>query len=312
MSSAYGAEAESGYLHRGYAASLVEFGTPRFLPQCAGWILERVVPCSTARDGMGCYPLFTCRNWAQLQSDLDRLEGDLTCLSLVTDPFGDYSPADLQRCFKDVARPFKEHFVVDLSRAPTDFVHPHHQRSARKALERLQIERCAEPALFLDEWIQLYSTLVERHKIKGLPAFSRRAFSHQLDVPGLVMLRATHDGHSVGMTLWYTREKIGYYHLGAYSQEGYELSASFALFRYALDYFGTSNLRWLNLGAGAGLKRGAEDGLARFKRGWATGTRMAYFCGRIFNRRQYAEIVRARGINPTSYFPLYRAGEFGH
>jgi hypothetical protein len=51
--------------------------------------------------------------------------------------------------------------------------------------------------------------------------------------------------------------------------------------------------------------------LSRFKRGWATGTRTAYFCGRIFDRANYREITRASGCMATDYFPAYRQGEFG-
>ena len=304
-----GVTCESGYLHAAYAASLAEFGTPRLLPQCAGWILEREIAGTTARDAMGCYPLFACRDWSQLESDLDGLRGEVTSLALIADPFGDYSPSDLQRCFVDIARPFKEHFVVDLSRPPKQFVHMHHRRSARRALARLTVERCEEPRLFLDEWMHLYSTLVARHGLKGLTAFSRESFARQLEVPGLVMLRAVHEGRSVGMTLWYTQKDVGYYHLGAYSEAGYELRASFAIFHSALEYFAASGLRHLNLGAGAGIREGS-DGLTRFKSGWATGTRTAYFCGRIFDQAKYAELVRARGVRASGYFPLYRAGEF--
>ena len=42
-----------------------------------------------------------------------------------------------------------------------------------------------------------------------------------------------------------------------------------------------------------------------------TGTRTAYFCGRIFDRRLYQEIVKSAGIVDTDYFPAYRLGEFG-
>lgn len=91
---------------------------------------------------------------------------------------------------------------------------------------------------------------------------------------------------------------------------GYELGASFALFSYSLDYFARLGLEWLSLGAGAGAGPGAESGLTRFKQGWSTGVRTAYFCGRIFDEQKYQEIVRSRGATATEYFPAYRAGEF--
>jgi hypothetical protein len=112
------------------------------------------------------------------------------------------------------------------------------------------------------------------------------------------------------MLLWYIQGNVGYYHLGAYSEFGYELRASFALFSFAIDYFAADRLRWLNLGAGAGVQGDATDGLSRFKRGWSTETRTVYLCGRIFNRSRYQEIVKAKRIGITGYFPAYRRGEF--
>ncbi len=59
-----------GYVHPRYAASFPELGTPREFVQCEGWILERRIPTSDLYDGMGCYPLFACRNWSRIASDL--------------------------------------------------------------------------------------------------------------------------------------------------------------------------------------------------------------------------------------------------
>ena len=37
-------QGHSGYLHPNYAQSLAEFGKPRELTNCGGWILEREIP----------------------------------------------------------------------------------------------------------------------------------------------------------------------------------------------------------------------------------------------------------------------------
>jgi hypothetical protein len=172
------------------------------------------------------------------------------------------------------------------------------------------VERCAKPTRHLDEWAGLYTNLIRRYQITGIAAFSQDAFAKQLDVPGIVAFRARHEGVTVGMLLWYIQGSVGYYHLGAYSEFGYELRASFALFSFAIEHFAANGLRWLNLGAGAGVKGNNTDGLSRFKRGWSTGIRTVYFCGRIFNHSRYEEIAKAKGIGITGYFPAYRRGEF--
>ena len=298
-----------GYRHPEYAESLSEFGTPRELPRCGGWILERPLPGLPDRDAMGCYPLFCCQDWSQLHADLEEIGSQIVSLSLVTDPFGEYNAAYLQRCFKDLVRPFKEHFIIDLSQPIDTFVSRHHRRYARKAFREVQVERCQYPAQFSDEWMNLYDNLIRRHDIRGIPAFSQMAFSKQLKIPGLVMLRAVHKDTTVGMALWYIQKEVGYYHLAAYSETGYQFRASFALFWYAIEYF-ANRIRWLNLGAGAGVKGSDIDGLSQFKSGWSTGTRTTYFCGRIFDHARYSEVINAKEIKATGYFPAYRTGEF--
>jgi hypothetical protein len=300
-----------GYSHPAYAASLAEFGTPRSLPHSGGWLLERPIAGTSYRDAMGCYPLFACHDWSELQVDLDQLGNELVSVAIVADPFGNYDPEQLRACFPDRVTPFKEHMVTDLSRLPESYVDRQHRRKALKALEQLQIERCGDPTPFVDEWNKLYATLVQRHGIRGLTAFSENSFRAQLAVPGISMFRAMHGNETVGMTLWYEDRGVAYYHLGAYSETGYEFEASFALFWRVIDYFANKGLQWLNLGAGAGLSNDEADGLARFKRGWATGTRTAYFCGRIFDEAKYAEAMRARQVSESDYFPAYRKGEFG-
>jgi hypothetical protein len=299
----------NGYSHPGYAAALAEFGKPRALPRSEGWILERPILDTPYHDAMGCYPLFACRDWSQLDLDLDELRSELVTLTIVADPFGNHNPAQLGKCFPTVVTPFKEHLVTELSRSPESFVATQHRRKAQKALERLDIERVEDAGVFADRWIELYANLVRRHGIRGLTAFSPDSFRAQLAVPGISLFRAISENETVGMTLWYTDREVAYYHLGAYSDLGYELEASFALFWHVLEYFSRQGLQWLDLGAGAGLSaKDSSDGLTRFKRGWATGTRTAYLCGRIFDLSRYDQIMRDREAN--DYFPPYRKGEF--
>jgi hypothetical protein len=300
----------TGYLHPAYAASLAEFGTPRELPHCGGWILQRQIPGIKDFDGMGCYPLFNCKDWSSLSTDLKEVKQELVSLSLVADPFGEYDIALLHQCFKDLMIPFKEHFVVDLSQPVGDFVCEHHQRYARKSLKIITVERCQHPEQHVDEWTNLYGNLIQKHHIKGIAAFSQVSFLQQLQVPGMVAFRAVYEATTIGMALWYVWKDIGYYHLAAYSDLGYKLRASFALFWSAFECFADCRLKWLNLGAGAGTTRNGSEGLSRFKRGWATGTRTAYLCGRIFDHTTYSRLVVERRVAVDSYFPAYRKGEF--
>jgi Acetyltransferase (GNAT) domain len=300
----------TGYLHRSYAASLSEFGTPSILPKSGGWILKRQIPGFPYHDAMGCYPLFTCQDWSQLHADLEDVRDGLVSLALVTDPFGDYDADYLRQCFEDVVVPFKEHFVVDLSQPASTLVSSHHRRCARRALRCVEVERCQDPTLFLSEWVELYRAFIGKRNIKGPAALSRSSLAQQLTVPGIILFRASREETVLGMHLWYINGDIGYAHLAAYTDLAYKLGASYALFWSAIEYFTASGLRWLQLGGAAGVKSNGGDGLTEFKRGWSTGTRIAYFCGRIFDRERYSQIVKAKDVSLTSYFPAYREGEF--
>jgi hypothetical protein len=304
----------AGYLSRSYAASLSEFGRPLALPASGSWILRRpVAPGIT--DAMGPYPLFCCRDWSSLAADLADLVDlapTLTSLVVVTDPFGPAGPDALAAAFPDRVAPFKEHFVADLSRPLSSFVSAHHRRYALRA--GVAVEVCAQPLSWLDEWCALYENLCARHQIRGIPALSRAAFRRQLTVPGLTAFRASaSDGATLGMALWYRQGDVAYYHLAAYSDEGYRRRASFPLFWFAFEHLAAAGVGWASLGAGASAGGRAPsqgtDGLIRFKSGWSTGTRLTYLCGRIFRADIYAALAHERGFTDSRYFPAYRHGE---
>ena len=94
----------TGYLSPIYARSLAEFGNPRHLTNSNGWIIERRIPGSESVDGLGCYPLICCTDWAQLGADLRVLRSDLISLAVVADPFGSYELALLKKNFDRVVR----------------------------------------------------------------------------------------------------------------------------------------------------------------------------------------------------------------
>lgn len=299
----------AGYASGDYAASLADVGTPRRLQHSGGWILKRHVPGFSDWDGVGCYPIFTCTDWSALPRDLEELRDELVTLCLVADPFGSPSRDELARAFNHRVTPFKEHFVVDLAVPLADHLRPHHRRNVRKALREVHVERCGLDEASLREWQSLYEELARRHRIRGTAAFSRRAFELQFEVPGLIALRAKRGGATIGMTLWYRQGDIAYYHLAAYSQAGYAASASYALFWTALQQFAAAGVKWASLGGTAGLEGHSTDGLGRFKRGWSTGVRTAYFCAAVLQQNRYAEILAATGHPRSEYFPAYRDGE---
>ena len=220
----------TGFLHPMYAASFAELGVPHKLKRSGAWIIQRVIPGSSKLDAMGIYPMVLCEDWAGLAPDLDKMRADLVCVGLVTDPFGHYDEPYLRRCFPDLVVAFKEHHITDLRRPREESVSTHHRRKARRANLAVNVEICPDPMVYAQDWIELYGMLVRRHFMRGVSVFSPSALLAQLAVPGVVMLRAVREGKTVGVASWYVTQNVAYGHLAAYSQSGYAVSASYAIF----------------------------------------------------------------------------------
>lgn len=295
----------TGYLHRSYAESLSEWGAVRRLPRAGSWAIERSVPGSDRRDAVGCYPLMVCEEWEALSEDLGPAGKEWVTFMAVPDPLGAPDEDKLRRIFPDHVQRFKTHYVVELERW-TRAPRPGHRARLRSAAARVETDVGPARRDLLDQWSALYADLVERHAIRGLPAFSRRSFAAQLAVPGMHVARAVSGGETVAMSLWATHNGHAYYHLAASSPRGYELSAAYAMVDSAIRYLRALGLVLLDLGGAAGLRERHDDGLASFKRGWATAERPAQFCGRILDPDAYRSLIAQRR---TAYFPAYRAGE---
>ena len=298
--------AVTGYAHGDYAASLAEFGTPRHLKRCDGWILERQIPGTPYRDAIGPYPLFSCRDWSQLAQDLDEVGRDLVSLMIVPAPFDGYSRHLLDHCFTQVI-PFKPHYVTDLTQPTDKIVKKSHQDTVARAIKKVEVSQCVDPVGHLAKWVELFGVLAKRHRITGIRAFSPDAFAKQLAIPGMVMFDARANGETVGLDLWYIQGDVAYGHLVAFNERGYALRASYATKWFMLNYF-AGKVRWVDLGGGAGTISNGSDGLSLYKEGWSTGTVPAYLCCRIFDQSLYDVLSAASGTTGSRYFPAYRAG----
>ena len=298
----------TGYLSSTYASALAEFGAPKRLPASNGWIIERRIPGSDLKDGLGCYPLFCCEDWTRVGDDLRALSSSLVSVALVTDPFGDYDTSLLDGSFDRVVK-FKEHYVVDLREPLEETVKRSHRATVRRALKKVEVQVCENPGDKLADWQRLFANLVARHDISGLRAFSPKSFERQFEAPGLVAFEATVNGETVGLDLWYVQGDVAYGHLVAFSDLGYKSRASYATKWTLLNYF-RDKVRWVNLGGAPGVSEKGTSGLDSFKSGWSTGTKTAFFCGSILREDDYRQLSATSGSSDSDFFPAYRAGEF--
>jgi hypothetical protein len=298
-----------GYGHPDYARTLDGYGQPLALGHCEGWVIVRAIPCSSARDAMGPYPLFQCRHWHALPRDLEDLRASgLVSLLLVTDPLLTERERHVFGHF-DVAKPFKAHYVTALDKPPELTVSRHHRSCSRRAARHLEIDIPSEPLDYLDEWCGLYELLIARHGIRDLRACSREGFRRLLTLPGVILLRAVREGRAVGAQIVIVQGDVAYAHLAAFSDEGYRYGAS-----YLLDWRTMEHLRdhtaLVNWGGGRGVSDDDSGGLAWYKRGWATSTVTCYVLGAVLDRSAYAFLSNSGSRTNVTYFPRYRAGEF--
>jgi hypothetical protein len=290
-----------------YAHSFSEFGQVLELPRANACLLKRQIGSTGLYDAASCYPLFCCADWTGLAEDLQELRDQLVSVTVVTDPLGNGTKAAFSAVFDEI-RPYKDHFIVETALRPEMFVSRSHKEQARRALRKVQVEVCSEPAEHLDEWVELFGILAQRHSISGMQRFSKRAFEEQLRVPGMVMFRAIAAGKTVGLDLWYVQGDVAQGHLAAFSETGYQLRASYATKWELINYF-SDKVAFINLGAGRSAD--ASDGLAQFKRGFSSGTRTSWLCGRVYDADAYQGL--AMQIEPArrnaAYFPAYRAAD---
>jgi hypothetical protein len=301
-------QGNTGYASRNYAYSLAEFGEPIHLPRCDGYLLKRKIPGTPYFDAIGSYPLFFCRDWSQLCNDLGDLPQEIISASFVADPFGHYSPMDLEDCL-EVVNPFKVHYIVDLEKPMEAIGSKHHRKAARQSLENIRVEICSKPAEFAEKWTEIYQTLALRHNIHGIRAFSRAAFKQQLAMPEIEVLLAYLGDEVIGAQLYFIQDKVVHCHLGAVSDHGYKEGAFYAMDCQSYSHF-AGRAKWLDLGGGTGFSGSGLDGLSLYKKGWSTKTRPVYFCGKIINQEVYEDLAPLQGQEETNYFPAYRLGEF--
>jgi hypothetical protein len=291
------------YASAAYAEVFREVAQPLWVPAWGAHVLTREVPGGGGRDAMGVYPLTPFGPGADLAAGLDALKAEgLVSIGLVPDPATAPPIAELQAAF-GLCAPFKTHLLVDYAREVR--FSKHHRYEVKKALREVSVE-VVSLADHLDAWRGLYAELTERHEIGGMTAFSADAFERMAAVEGLTAVAAFADGAVVSMHLWITDAAIGhgYSLLAASSGEGYRRSAAYAVYDASIALF--ADLKTLNLGAGAGMAAD-DDGLTRFKKGFANAEAQAWFCGAILDEARYAELSRGATTAVTP-FPAYRFG----
>jgi len=277
------------------------FGMPIVdIPEWQTAVLKRAIPGSDWFDALGCYPLCSIARDADLAGGLKRLrDAGLVSLAFVANPLEAPEPQALAESFT-ICRPFKTHYLIDRTESSPRLSRTH-RRWVRKALQECEVSRL-QLLDSLGEWERLYGATIERHRITGLQKFSPAYFATLAKMPQVEAIGAKVNGELVAMALWVRDPETVYYHLGASEARGYESQAMYGIFALALEHF--AEARTIHLGGAAGLSGDEDDGLARFKRGFANRELNAYFCGACLDPERYD--LLSKNFGTTSFFPAYR------
>ncbi len=285
------------YASSDYAYCFSEWGQPVPLGKQTT-LLARSLPHHSGHDLTGLYPRLPLSEMLNWPSEFEALAAQgYVSLAWVSDVFFAPDPAQLS-ILLDRHFAFKTHFIHD--RQQPFAYDRHHRYEVNKAHRQCQFREVAL-ADILPAWQTLYAELDTKHQLEGFARFSPAHFQQLAHLPWLRSFGAFHEDELIAAQLWVIDGDYAYYHLSAASSVGYRRSASYGLLDVALQAL---PVRQLDLGAAAGLNPAPDDGLTRFKRGFANRTAAAYFCGKILHQPTYATLCN--GLAPTSFFPAYR------
>lgn len=303
-----------GYASFAYARCLEHVGEPVQLRRSGLTVLARPIKGTTRHDLMGPYPLMPIEDPAALAADLDDLaRGDDPPVTFVavTEPILTRDTDGLCTIFGKFARPFKRHYLVDPRLPEEERVSEHHAKELRRA-RRFATFEFVDAVTGRDDFMLLYEGLVRRLGLSGAPAFPAVSLAAQLELDGALGVRAVEaDGRTTAFALVLRDGPFAWYHLAAQDDLGRKHQAGYGALAEALRLLAEDDVRLVDLGAAAGLEENANDGLTKFKSGFAAtdgrdATSLAWLVGRITDPTAYATLSSGRR---TDFFPNYRASQ---
>ena len=290
------------YATLAYANTLAHVGRPQFVASWQSYVLLRQFRGHT-EDAIGPYPLTCIAPGSDIGSGLASLrEVGAVSVTIVVDGLLGPASSDLHEAFP-IARPFKTHYVFDPNVAAY-VPSKHHSYEIRRANQRSVEVKVVELEGILDAWVSLYDELVSHRAIKGTQCFSRDSFAALARCHGLCTVAAYIGQELVSCHLWFRYGGHVWSHLAATSALGYETGAAYAVYDYSIRTF-SGNV--INLGGTAGNDDAPDNGLVRFKAGFANRKQQAFLCGVVLDAEAYRSLCDERGPATDNYFPAYRS-----
>jgi Acetyltransferase (GNAT) domain/Helix-turn-helix domain len=260
-----------------YSRALEEPGVrPLYVEDWDAYVLVREGR-EGARPATGVRPLEALDPNCDVRAGLDALQrAGIATISLMTDPMWCPELSVLREAF-DSCRAFRKHYLVDRG-TEVSFRKRHRNRinQARRVGEVREISL----AEHLERWLELYQLNVASRQIPQ--PFSRMYFERLACLAALRTIAVCVANEIVNMTLWFRHEDTFYFHDGASSVTGFQMSAAYAAFAHVIEE--VADCRYVLLGGSAGFRDDRLDGLAVFKRGFSNASAVSYLCSASLNK----------------------------
>ncbi len=264
------------YCSEPYARASEEAGVQSlYVPEWGAYVLMRK-GSTGACHAEGVRPLEPLNPNCDVRAGLYTLQrAGISSVALITDPMWTPELSALQHAF-DTCRVFKEHYFVD--REAEVRIRKGHRNQINQARRACYVQEISL-AEHLDHWLALYKRNVTTRQI--LRPFGTAYFESLAGLPALRTLAVTVKDAIVSMSLWIRHNDTLYFHDGASDAKGFEISAAYAAFAYAIENAG--ECRYVLLGGSAGIRDERLDGLAMFKRGFSNSSAVSYLCSANLN-----------------------------
>lgn len=183
------------------------------------------------------------------------------------------------------------------------------RRNIRKALNKGIKYEVIENPEDIGEFKQIYYSTMDRNNANDYYYFDDEYFNNILKYfrKNIILVKAIYEGKTIAQGLYFIYRKNIHIHLSGTLSEYLYLSPAYIL-RYAVTLWGKEN-GYEMIHHGGGRTNSPEDGLYKFKKGFAKNTEFDFYIGkRIWNIDIYNKLCRMKNIEGAiEYFPLYRA-----
>lgn len=186
-------------------------------------------------------------------------------------------------------------------------------KNIRKALNKGVTFEVLENPTEIGEFKQIYYSTMDRNNATDYYYFDDEYFDNILTYfkENTIIVKAIYEGKTIAQGLYFVYGKNIHIHLSGTLSEYLYLSPAYIL-RYAITLWGKDN-GYEIIHHGGGRSNSMEDGLFKFKKGFAKNTEFDFYIGTmVWNDKIYSELCNIVQVNEkTDFFPRYRYKDVG-